>query len=597
MPVNYQYLFDVTAYGADPTGALDSTAAVKAARDEAWANVQISHHRSAVFFPAGLYKLTDRTQIVHISLAGMNKLAFVGASGQRARLRLTGNSALGNWHMFGIDSGASDIEFRSLVLEMSGITNPDPGQQNHIFQVGTNCHDIRFDDCEFLTSLGDCIRLLGEFGQRTHHIRISGCRFLDFGRAGVSFQRWTQNVTLTGCYFRGGSDQQLDFEPTGATLIASSGSTASILKFSTGHFTKYGLRPGDHVWNGVERKMVRIVSIDSDTQITTTAGCTDWTGDTFRFPLHEGGHIIEGNQFSDEDGVNAAGILVALEEAYATRFVNNVVGGTLYATRVDSCLIAGNHFEWRGAAASGSLLDIRFESRNLTIADNTIMVRSNTGAAIFGINVSAQQHDNPTEIAIRGNHIVADTKTTAIHLLDVESCIVEGNSIKLNTPGDTTTSVGIFVGAVGATVKRAVVVNNNISAEQGGFLYGVDFSADRANITSCLVGGGIIDGCGTAIVFRENAGVFINPPALAPTLHEVGEINPPASRPWIQLAGVGGSAPTTNSRKPAVYWGSGTPEAVLTAGVGSLALCRDGGAGSCLYVKESGTGNIGWVNK
>jgi len=174
---------------------------------------------------------------------------------------------------------------------------------------------------------------------------------------------------------------------------------------------------------------------------------------------------------------------------------------------------------------------------------------------------------------------------------------VEGNSIKLNTPGDTTNSVGIFVGAVGATVKRAVVVNNNISAEQGGFLYGVDFSADRANITSCLVGGGIIDGCGTAIVFRENAGVFINPPALAPTLHEVGEINPPASRPWIQLAGVGGSAPTTNSRKPAVYWGSGTPEAVLTAGVGSLALCRDGGAGSCLYVKESGTGNIGWVNK
>jgi hypothetical protein len=67
----------------------------------------------------------------------------------------------------------------------------------------------------------------------------------------------------------------------------------------------------------VECKMVRIVSIDSDTQITTTVGCIDWTGDTFRFPLHEGGHVIEANQFSDEDGVNAAGILVALEEVFA----------------------------------------------------------------------------------------------------------------------------------------------------------------------------------------------------------------------------------------------------------------------------------------
>src|SRR5262249_7470184 len=275
--------------------------------------------------------------------------------------------------------------------------------------------------------------------------------------------------------------------------------------------TRYGLRPGDHVWNGTERKMVRIISIDSDTQITTTAGCTDWTGDLFRFPLHEGDHIIEGNQFSDENGANAAGILVALEEAYATRFVNNVVGGTLYATRMDSCLIGGNHFQWRGAAASaGAILDIRFESRNLTIADNTIVVRSNSGAPIFGISVSAQQHDNPTEITIRGNHVLADTATTAIHLLNVESCIVDGNSIKLNTPGDITRSVGIFVGAVAAVVKRAVVVNNNISAEQGAFRYGVEFAAQKGgSITSCLVGGGISDGCGTAIAFRESdGGVF-----------------------------------------------------------------------------------------
>lgn len=43
--------------------------------------------------------------------------------------------------------------------------------------------------------------------------------------------------------------------------------------------------------------------------------------------------------------------------------------------------------------------------------------------------------------------------------------------------------------------------------------------------------------------------------------------------------------------------GTGSPEGVVTAPVGSLYTRTDGGAGSTLYVKESGTGNTGWVAK
>jgi len=43
--------------------------------------------------------------------------------------------------------------------------------------------------------------------------------------------------------------------------------------------------------------------------------------------------------------------------------------------------------------------------------------------------------------------------------------------------------------------------------------------------------------------------------------------------------------------------GAGTPEGVLTAVVGSLYTRTDGGAGTTLYVKESGAGNTGWVAK
>lgn len=43
--------------------------------------------------------------------------------------------------------------------------------------------------------------------------------------------------------------------------------------------------------------------------------------------------------------------------------------------------------------------------------------------------------------------------------------------------------------------------------------------------------------------------------------------------------------------------GSGSPEGVLTAVVGSLYTRTDGGTGTTLYVKETGTGNTGWVAK
>lgn len=43
--------------------------------------------------------------------------------------------------------------------------------------------------------------------------------------------------------------------------------------------------------------------------------------------------------------------------------------------------------------------------------------------------------------------------------------------------------------------------------------------------------------------------------------------------------------------------GTGSPEGAITAPVGSINLRTDGGAGTVLYVKESGTGNTGWVAK
>ena len=46
-----------------------------------------------------------------------------------------------------------------------------------------------------------------------------------------------------------------------------------------------------------------------------------------------------------------------------------------------------------------------------------------------------------------------------------------------------------------------------------------------------------------------------------------------------------------------VYAGTATPEGAVSANVGSIFLRTDGGAGTSLYVKESGSGITGWVAK
>jgi hypothetical protein len=48
---------------------------------------------------------------------------------------------------------------------------------------------------------------------------------------------------------------------------------------------------------------------------------------------------------------------------------------------------------------------------------------------------------------------------------------------------------------------------------------------------------------------------------------------------------------------PQQYQGAGSPESALTAVVGSIYFRTDGGASTSLYVKESGSGNTGWIAK
>src|SRR5690242_2641599 len=94
VPLDTRDIFSIANYGADLTGASNSTTAVRTAMAAAWANVQATGRRSVVYFPPGRVNLTGKTTQKHININGMSKLTFAGVPGGRSLLDLNGDSGL-----------------------------------------------------------------------------------------------------------------------------------------------------------------------------------------------------------------------------------------------------------------------------------------------------------------------------------------------------------------------------------------------------------------------------------------------------------------------------------------------------------------------
>ncbi len=73
------------------------------------------------------------------------------------------------------------------------------------------------------------------------------------------------------------------------------------------------------------------------------------------------------------------------------------------------------------------------------------------------------------------------------------------------------------------------------------------------------------------------------------TAEGVGELNRMLRKLFLTSVGDGETVK--------IYSGFGTPEGNVVAGVGSVYMRKDGGAGTSTYIKESGTGATGWAAK
>lgn len=120
------------------------------------------------------------------------------------------------------------------------------------------------------------------------------------------------------------------------------------------------------------------------------------------------------------------------------------------------------------------------------------------------------------------------------------------------------------------------------------------FKVDASDVADPVGRGHVLDGCRVTGVIEQVAATFRLPISNTSATFAAPDVLYNCVAEDFRETGTASTYPPGFVRRAS---GTGTPEAVLTAPIGSTYQRYDGGAGTCFYVKEAGAGNVGWVGK
>lgn len=256
----------------------------------------------------------------------------------------------------------------------------------------------------------------------------------------------------------------------------------------------------------------------------------------------------------------------------------------------------------RGHAIGGNVTSIYNSLNNALITENYCY--GNPSFSVYGI------YSVWGDSQVFGNHITGFQ--TGLH------CASGGVNITLNKIEGN--DLGVFLSSI---VRMWTMTANMIYDNQtnGVVISGVDNVSETDDAVGTLTGNGIYsNGKDTGATNQERAGVSILGTSAGLTIsgNSFGNFAPlPTTQTWGifcsasnfrgTVVGNGHYNHTVGNESFASgavlldgtngFRGTGTPEGSLSAPVGSIYRRLNGGANTTLYIKESGTGNTGWVAK
>lgn len=177
------------------------------------------------------------------------------------------------------------------------------------------------------------------------------------------------------------------------------------------------------------------------------------------------------------------------------------------------------------------------------------------------------------EVGVVNNSIIRNNTTRALNYFVGDSNIIENNTV-LSSAGS-----GIRVDGDSNIIRKNTIISPTS--------YGVQLGGVMAPADTNVVDDNLITGAGSGqINIANGTGNFIG------RTHggSVSITDSGTSTAFLSMMLGGGT-------QAQLKVGAGSPEGSVSATVGSLYTRTDGGANTTLYIKESGSGNTGWVAK
>ena len=247
-----------------------------------------------------------------------------------------------------------------------------------------------------------------------------------------------------------------------------------------------------------------------------------------------------------------------------------VSGGLTVNQPCANVSVVGNTIKGGNILNYGIGIQGTYPSKGVTVSGNAI-----EGTTLYGIFVNDQWDD----ITITGNRIdITDTVSAAqygVYLLGtattINGAVIVGNTLNGNSQGE----IAVYL----LNVQEATVSGNLLKnwTQRGVYISGTLATCSDITITGNSIIGLSSSGIGKNGTLGVNITSYANTGYRRSNTLATNDLN--LNLDLIEA------------------WGPYSPEALVTAGVGSIFHRTDGGAATCLYVKESGVGNTGWVAK
>jgi parallel beta-helix repeat protein len=617
--------FNVKAYGAEGNGIADDTTAVQNTITAAAAAAGL------VYIPTGTYRITSRLTLPsNTTLAG---------EGWNSILRFTWTTTAGGSTYLvnsnaGNTTGNSNIHLRDLSIEGAhdgtpfGQQSPGPAAGLLVRRVDNfTCIGVRFYR----------IPGIALAYQGTRRGIIANNLVHEGGRDGITggpYVEWPlEDVVIDGNVICGVGDDAIAVHAYADTAtpntqgrprrITVTGNTVYGMAAYPGTSATVSMTNGSAVVTGTgfsatDLSKIMAVPGAGASGATLTGKITTFTSSTSVTLDTTASTTVSSVTATYSHGAGRGIYLHGIEDSTCT---GNVVDSTFsHGISLSADTTSGN-----GPGGVGGWRNV-----NVSVADNVVRrggaMGDNTQPR-WGIRVTGNDY-----CTVAGNH-VADSGSIGIYCTDLLGCHIDRNTV--TGSGSVITSYGIDLDGVSTTKTIvACTANGNLcSGNYGGGIRALYVNYTEVSDNMCFNNGAAgagSDANGSGILIRTDGSALVANNRCADTrgsgsktqthgihlgiggdltligndlLSNNGSGIDIATSPTILVKRGNKESGTTRNNYDQDYSGTqhrsggASPEGVVTAPVGSTFHRTDGGSATCLYVKESGTGNTGWVAK